>query len=380
MSYKAAELYEAFRNGRGPLILDVRNEADFSSWRVEAPGRVETLNVPYYEFIEGKDASAARVAQWMKHHGDKVAVVCAHGGSSDFVADLLRRRGLPAENLEGGMNGWGDATISRLVTAAAPARAWQIQRIGKGCLSYVVAGGRDAIVVDPHRHVDEYSRLLRSEGLTLRGVFDTHLHADHISGGAPLAEAFHVPYFANPLDFHEASIPAYEAIQDRSRLRLGELEVFSVMFLYAPGHTPGSTLLMAGDSLLLTGDTLFVEGIGRPDLGGKAAEWGRDLYETLRKRMAGLHDDRWVLPAHAAGPREQNPDGTFSARLGSLRRSDPTLEEDEESFLRRIERGTRPAPDDYARIRLINLGQAEASEEERVRMELGKNECALARR
>src|SRR5262245_60610503 len=108
------------------------------------------------------------------------------GGSSEFVAEILRGQGIDARNLEGGMIAWGRGTAARLVVSGS-VRVWQINRFGKGCLSYVVAAGQDAVVVDPHRSLDDYRRFLEENRLTLRAVFDTHLHADHISGAPALA-------------------------------------------------------------------------------------------------------------------------------------------------------------------------------------------------
>jgi glyoxylase-like metal-dependent hydrolase (beta-lactamase superfamily II) len=73
---------------------------------------------------------------------------------------------------------------------------------------------------------------------------------------------------------------------------------------------------------LLTGDTLFVSGVGRPDLGGRALEWGRDLYKTIHDRLRAVGDDVLVLPAHSSGPPEQRPDGTVAARLGGSPREE----------------------------------------------------------
>jgi glyoxylase-like metal-dependent hydrolase (beta-lactamase superfamily II) len=130
---------------------------------------------------------------------------------------------------------------------------------------------------------------------------------------------------------------------------------------------------------LLTGDTLFVSGVGRPDLGGQALEWGRDLYKTIHDRFRVVGDDVLVLPAHSSGPLEQRPDGTIAARMGDLRRDNPSMQLDEESLLRKAELAAAHAPGQYARIRRVNLGES-ATADELIELELGKNECAMSGR
>jgi glyoxylase-like metal-dependent hydrolase (beta-lactamase superfamily II) len=372
-------LFENLGSAEPLLVLDVRNEEDSRRWPVEGPRAAETLSIPYFDFIEREDESIDRVRTWIAGRSRPVAVVCAKGGSSEYVAGILRDRGLDARNLEGGMGAWGSEVVWRPLPPSASVRVWQVNRFGKGCLSYVVAGSQDAIVVDPHRRVDEYRGLLEQQGLTLRGVFDTHLHADHVSGGPALAAAAGVPYYVNAADFEGAQV-THEVVEDGRKLDLAGVPVVPLCFRHAPGHTPGSTVLVAGESVLLTGDTLFVGSVGRPDLGGKAGEWGRDLFVTLHQRLAPLSDELSVLPAHSSGPGEMSPAGVVSARLGDLRHENPSMSLDEAEFLRRIEDGTGSAPSHYATLRRINLGVATASAEQLDELEIGRNECALSRR
>ena len=309
---------------------------------------------------------------------DPLFVICAKGGSSEFVADILRGRGIDARNVEGGMTAWGRATTA-VPIATGPARVWQIQRFGKGCLSYAIAAGEDAIIVDPHRNLDDYHHFLESNGLKLRAVFDTHLHADHISGAPALAAEAGADHFANPQDFAGAAFDTLP-VEDGASIRRGRLAVTPLVFMESPGHTPGSTMLRVGDDLLLTGDTLFVQSVGRPDLAGKAREWGRELHRTLHARMERVADEVLVLPAHSGGVGEMRPDGVVVERLGTLRRDSPAMRADEAAFLDQILAAERPAPEAYAAIREINLGARKADEDARTEMELGKNECALSRR
>ncbi len=374
----AREVYAGIARGAAPRILDVRNEEEFARWKIEGPHPVEALNLPYFAFLEAEDDSVASVRRWLGGRPAPLVVVCAKGGSSELVAEILRAQGIDARNLAGGMVAWGGETVATPVEAGE-LRVWQIHRFGKGCLSYVIASGADAMVVDPHGAVEDYRRFLDERRLVLRAVFDTHLHADHVSGAPALASATGAVHHASGDDFEGAAF-SYEPIRDRAALRLGSAVITPLHFLSAPGHTPGSTALRAGDGLLLTGDTLFVESVGRPDLAGKAIEWGRELHRTLHRRLASIPDDALVLPAHSGGPGEAGDDGVVGRRLGTLRRASPSMRADEEMFLRQIVESAHPAPEAYEVIRAINLGARAVDEEARVTMELGRNECALSRR
>jgi glyoxylase-like metal-dependent hydrolase (beta-lactamase superfamily II) len=167
-------------------------------------------------------------------------------------------------------------------------------------------------------------------------------------------------------------------VEDRP-VRVGELEVLPIVPIGTPGHTPGSISLLIGSSLLLTGDTLFVDDVGRPDLGGQAGAWARDLHRTLHERLEPLGDPVVVLPAHASS-LAAGPDGSVSGTLGDLRRRNRAMRLDLDDFVREAEQAAGSAPPEYARIRAINLGRETADEAALTELELGRNQCALSRR
>ena len=374
----ARALYQRVAGPAPPRILDVRNAEEFARWRVEGAGPVDLLNVPYFEFVEREDASVRKVTDWLGGGPSDLVVVCAEGGSSAYVAEILKGRGIAAANLAGGMVAWGLGSAVLPLPAGGPVRVWQVHRFGRGCLSYVVARRDDAVVVDPHRGLDTYRALLEREGLRLRAVFDTHLQADHVSGGPALARDAGVAYHASPRDFEGASLDV-EVLADGQPVRLGQLEVLPIVPIGTPGHTPGSTSLLVADALLLTGDTLFVDDVGRPDLGGQAGAWARDLHRTLHERLERLGDAVLVLPAHASGVAT-GPDGAITGALGELRRRNRAMQLDLDAFVREAEHAAGSAPPEYARIRAINLGRETADEAHLTELELGKNQCALSRR
>jgi len=366
---KVPELLSMIDSGEPLLLLDVRNEDEHRSWPMEGRRPVKTIHIPYFEFIEAAEASLAKVPA----HPGPIAVLCAKGGSSELVAALLRETGRAAQNVAGGMMAYGEylwpvrvpldkADISGL-------EIWQINRRGKGCLSYVIRAGDEAIVIDPSRRVDFYQAWAKGLGARIVRVLDTHIHADHVSGGAALARRTGAPYF----------VPGAVA----PRLDTTALPVAGVLHadvLATPGHTPESVCYLIAGRYLFTGDTLFSDGIGRPDLGGHLREWGRELYRSLHQRLLSCSDQTLVLPAHYAGPSAIHPDGTVTGRLRTLRQSVPELQlVGEDEFIRALTSQMRPAPRHYEDIVKVNLGAAEASEEQVCEWELGRNQCAVAR-
>ena len=340
------ELLARAEAGEDFLLLDVRNADEFAAWRFEARRPVETLHVPYFDFLEDAEASIARVPE-----AREIVVLCAKGGSSEMVAEMLADAGRSARSVAGGMIAYGNHLEAREIPMPPGSRLaiHQVLRRGRGCLSYLVRAGGEALVVDPCRHVGFYEELARGLGARIVGVLETHVHADHVSGGKRLGVAGDRP----------AGWP---------------IEVLS-----APGHTPDSRILLVGRTHVLTGDTLFVSGVGRPDLGGEVVPWARELFRTLRERVAPLPDDAVVLPAHFASAAEIGPGGIVAARLGDLRKRVPELAiRDEAAFVRAMEAGARPAPEAYARIARVNRGLEEASEDQAAEWELGRNECAAA--
>ena len=367
-----ADLLAKLDRGEPLLLLDVRNADEFESWRLEGKRSAETLNIPYFEFIEEPENALARVPQ-----NAEIAVVCAKGGSSEFVADLLRESGVPARNVAGGMRAYG-SYLEPIRLAGATPEIWQLNRRGKGCLSYVIRAGGEAIVVDPSRHVQTYLDFANGLDARITHILDTHVHADHVSGGPELSRKLNVPYFAaaGPGITIEQRI---NPLKDGDTLQLGDMTE-AVRVLATPGHTPGSTCYLVAGNYLLSGDTLFVNGIGRPDLGGEVEAWARTLFETLTQRIAHLPEHIIVLPAHYSATSEIGADGIVSVRLGDLKARAPEMRmRSELTFVNTMVAAVQKPPTAYSDIIRVNLGLAQIEDEQATEWELGKNECAASR-
>ncbi len=177
---------------------------------------------------------------------------------------------------------------------------------GLGCYSYLIGcpGTGVAFVVDPERHVDRYLETAEREGMQITHIFDTHLHADHISGAVELADKSGADIYVHPEV--QGEYP-HKTIRGGDRFSFG---VAKVEILETPGHTPNSVTLAVADTsrssetmLLLTGDLLFVGDIGRPDLAGEdmLEQQVRNLYDSLYKTLSRFEDWVEVYPAHGAG-------------------------------------------------------------------------------
>lgn len=352
-----AELLQKIDAGEPILLLDVRNDEDFERWRVEGRKPVDTMHRPYFDFIE--DESLLHAVP----RGRDIFAICAKGGSSEAVAEMLRDRGIPASNVAGGMEAYGQHLQPERVPLDPDEEGrfeiWQLNRRGKGCLSYVVRSGREAVVIDPSRNIRQYEEFADH----VVAVLDTHVHADHISGGPALASHHQAKYFG--------------AGSDGEEIRAGDV---TIRILSTPGHTPGSMSFLVGNHLL-TGDTLFVASVGRPDLGGQVVEWGKMLFHTLKDKISKLPDHTVILPAHYAATSEIGPDGVVSARLGDLRRSVPELRiGSEPEFVEAMKKSVTTPPPVYEKIVQVNLGLQKIEAETATEWELGKNECAASRR
>jgi glyoxylase-like metal-dependent hydrolase (beta-lactamase superfamily II) len=244
----------------------------------------------------------------------------------------------------------------------------------------VAVSGGEAVVVDPSRHVEWYEGFAAERGGRIVRVLDTHVHADHVSGGPALARRLGVPYFVCAGEGFELE-QLVSPLADGQQVRLGGANGVSieVRILSTPGHTPGSTSFLVDGRYLLTGDTLFVSSVGRPDLGGHVDEWGRALFDTLKRRLADLPGETRVLPAHYRGASDITPEGLVWGRLGDLRRTVPEMQAaTADAFVEAVRGAVKDPPRAYAEIVKVNLG-APATEERISEWELGKNQCAAAK-
>ncbi|WP_047986454.1 MBL fold metallo-hydrolase [Ornithinibacillus californiensis] len=354
------------------LILDVRNTDEFDNWKIEG-GKVEVINEPYFNLLDGVDP----VAEKLKKKEQEIIVVCAKGGSSEMVAELLEDDGFPnVYSLEGGMKLWSEHLEPiKVGDLSGGGTLYQFVRLGKGCLSYFIKGNGEAAIIDTSRMTDIYEEFAKEKGVKITHVLDTHLHADHISGGRQLAEKVGATYHLPPKDATEVTFE-YTPLEEGKDIEVGG--TVKVRPIYSPGHTIGSTSFLIDDQYLLTGDILFVRSIGRPDLAGLAEDWVSDLRQTLYNRYKELSEDLIVLPAHYSFAEELGKGGLVSARLGDLYDRNSGLQvDDENQFRKMVTENLPPQPNAYEDIRKTNMGKISPEEEKKKEMETGPNRCAV---
>lgn len=380
LSITPEELYKRITKKNDLLLLDVRNPQDFQTTHIETRYTPETINIPYYDFIEDEGKALQRIPE-----NREIISLCNKGNSSAFVADILRRHQIQAYNVEGGMTAWGNLYVPHSIADFSSYQIIQVDRPARGCLSYILISQGEAVIIDPARHIDFYQQLLSSKKAKLKAVFDTHAHADHISGGIALAEAEKVPYFLHPYDgIHPFDmLPAklhYEMLKDDFTFALGDLALTA---LHVPGHTLGLVSFLVRDKdnahYLFSGDCLFIQSFGRPDLGGQGKAWAplvfASLFETIPAKVPGAS---LVLPGHYATPQESNEAGAFAIKLNDLFKHNKDLQIPKDAFIQYVLDHLPALPPQYQQIKRINLHLAQPTEQEASELELGKNICALS--
>jgi glyoxylase-like metal-dependent hydrolase (beta-lactamase superfamily II) len=374
MAVKAMSPKEAAQkviNKEDLFILDVRNTEAFEDWKIDGHS-FEYLNIPYFDLLDGVE----EILEKLPNDKD-ILVVCAKEGSSVMVAEMLSDEGKDVSYLEGGMKAWSEHLEPvKVGDLTGGGELYQFVRLGKGCLSYMVVSNGEAAIIDATRMADIFINFAKEKNAVITNIFDTHLHADHISGGRRIAEATNATYWLPPKDAEEVTFD-YAALEDGNKVEIGNSTI-DINALYSPGHTIGSTSFVIDEKYLLSGDILFVDSIGRPDLAGKAQDWVADLRESLYKRYKNLSMDLTVLPAHFMIIDELNEDGTVGEKLGTLFAKNHGLNiSDEKEFRKLVSENLPPQPNAYQEIRETNMGKITPDEEKQREMEIGPNRCAV---
>jgi glyoxylase-like metal-dependent hydrolase (beta-lactamase superfamily II) len=381
------EFYQRISGPSDVLLLDVRNDRDFENWRIESRNTPETMHIPYIVFAEDGPEALDDLPELMAVPDEReIIAVCAKGGASDFVAAILRDEGKTAVNLIDGMIAWGNYHRIRTVVEEEAYQIYQVDRVARGCLSYVLISNGQAALIDPLRHIEHYERLLEEKGAKLALLLDTHAHADHISGAPELARKTGAPYYLHPYDaIHPFDmLPAvidYEMLEDGQQFTLGEL---TIEVIHAPGHTLGQVNYLvsepSGQSYVFTGDNIFLQSFGRPDLGGQGEAWAPIVHDTIFRRVKErVADDTWLLPGHYASFAEANEEGVYVKQMADLWRENSGLQfANRDHFIAYVLTHLPDMPEQYIEIKRVNIGLSQPNEQEASELELGKNVCALS--
>lgn len=374
-TYSAEELFDdVFTEGEDFLLLDVRNNEEFSKFSVEGPFLKETLNLPYIEFIEYEEESIKKVPK-----GKKIKIVCAKEGSAKYVADILAGSGFEDIGyLTGGIGLWADLLKPVLIEKNEDFELYQFIRPGKASLSYGLVCGDELYVFDPARTIAFYLDFAKAHHLKLTKTFETHLQADYIAGSRKISELSGAQIIANENDFSIARFNYYN-VADGEKIQCKNGKT-TVQALYTPGHTPGSTSYLIDNKFLISGDAVFIKSIGRPDLGGKVDEWSGLLFDTIQNVLKKMDTAIRILPGHYMDWEELSSKGNFVESLETIVKNNKDIYDlnSENEFKEFIKANMRKQPDVYAEIRKVNAGIIEPSDDEQKIMDVGKNECAAS--
>jgi len=229
-----------------------------------------------------------------------------------------------------------------------------IEQIYTGCLSqgaYYIESKGEVAIIDPLREVASYIEKAKKNNASIKYIFETHFHADFVSGHITLAKETGATIVYGP-----KAKTSFEALiaKDQQEFKIG---VISIIVLHTPGHTMESTTYLLRDEnkkdvAIFSGDTLFLGDVGRPDLAQKAADLTQEdlagiLYESLRKKIMPLADDILVYPAHGAGSAcGKNLSKETFGTLGEQKKTNYALRVDmtKEEFIKEVTDGLLPPP------------------------------------
>ncbi len=346
-------------------VLDVRPVWDYEGWHIEG-ANIKSQQLTGADVLKNPDMLGAldRTQPW--------TVVCALGQTAQEVGKVMERSGMGVSYLEGGMASWSKHHQIVEIVRTRRLSLYQVRRPGKGSLSYVLVSDKQAMVFDPSMHVSVYRNLIGEQDAELIAIADTHIHADYITGGFDLSLQTGVPFYrgASPSDIAGKVTP----LHDGQKFQVGQVTVTAI---HTPGHTPESYTFFVDNRYLLTGDTIFVSGVGRPDLGGHAHEWGGQLHESVHN-LSKLPDDTMVFPAHYAHWTEVGEDNLVGKSLGDIRQANPLLHAGRDEFVHHVlTAAATDTPPNYQTIVALNAGQNKDLDPEAMSaLEMGPNHCA----
>lgn len=239
-----------------------------------------------------------------------------------------------------------------------------IEQIYTGCLAqgaYYIESQGEAAIIDPLRETEPYLKRATAANAKIKYIFETHFHADFVSGHIDLAKKTGAKIVYGPNA--ETQYEKYTA-QDGEEFKVGEL---TIRVLHTPGHTPESTtyLLLDKDGqphAIFTGDTLFIGDVGRPDLAQKQGSVTKEdlagwLYDSLRTKIMTLPDEVLVYPAHGAGSAcgKSMSKETWDT-LGNQKKTNYALRADmtKEEFVKEVTEGLLPPPQYFAKNAKMN--------------------------
>ncbi|MDO4224425.1 MAG: MBL fold metallo-hydrolase [Bergeyella zoohelcum] len=247
----------------------------------------------------------------------------------------------------------------------------KIEQIYTGCLAqgaYYITSENEAAIIDPLRETQPYLDRLKKDNVTLKYIFETHFHADFVSGHLDLSKSTGADIVYGP-----TAEPNFKAViaEDNQEFSVGKIKIKA---LHTPGHTLESTTYLLIDedgkeTAIFSGDTLFLGDVGRPDLAQKATNMTQEqlagiLYDSLQNRILPLADDIMVYPAHGAGSAcGKNMQKETMDTLGNQKKTNYALNQpNKEAFIKAVLDGLTAPPKYFGMNVAMNKGGYESFE------------------
>ncbi len=383
LEIEASKLKEKLDKGEDVFILDVRTSEEHEAWQLSYDKYQKTSVIPIDTLVGSQNSITKQIPK-----NKEIVTLCAHGHRSQMAAQMLHNLGYNVKSIKGGMAAWNQvydfAEVPIPSSARRQVRIWQIRRVSKGCIAYVIAIGSDATALDCTCDLDDsVLRLAKDEDLKIKNVIDTHMHADHVSGLSALAKRTGAQGFIGAKEAYQAAGAGVKSVKDGDKLSLGE--GVSLLAVHTPGHTEGSiSFVLTLDSntgkrtCIFTGDTIFVNAVGRPDLHDKAKEFASKLYDTYQERILKYADDTTILPAHfdtnSITVKHGQP---IADTIGSIRRKIKLLSMPKDEFVKFMVSSVPPRPANYQKIIKINKQLIQCDRITIGDLEEGPNSCAI---
>lgn len=280
--------------------------------------------------------------------GAEVFLVCEDREACEQYAADIADREWTVRYLAGGHLAWSQYYHPVVVGFHEQMKVWQIHRLARGCLSYMIDAGGEALIVDPCYHIDYYLGLAHREQTDIHCVVDLHIHRDHVSGGPRLAAKTNSPYY---IPSHEQLKADSRPLEEKSSLLLKNAQIDIVAFPSINKHEEQSVGLWINEQFLLTGDQPLRDDQFRESL-------------TDHPHLKRASDSVIVLPAHTQRLGRLNEHGLIATTLGQMRSTGP-----DETGEQPISTTHSTAPE--AEIYEINLMQKEITLDRATELELG---------
>ena len=365
-------------------LIDTRSQVDYEKWHIK-----DAVNFPYVPSDELKEENIRKLGEEVGFEkDDEIITVCAKGTSSLDLAKKLEEIGFEkVRALEGGMRAWSGVYDSVPITTSNPdLKIIQLQRRAKGCTGYIIGSKKygEAAAIDVSRYANKFLEAASEHGFRITHVFDTHIHADHITGGRELAKKLEIPYHLGETAKKRISKYSFQGVAENEVIKIGDIDIKAIP---TPGHTSEMTSWLIEGEAIVTGDSLFIDSVGRTELefqADQAKEGAIMQYESLNKKVMALPDKVKILPGHFSVTEDGRTPGVtpgtpIFSTVGLLRTNNQALKMSKEKFIEYMFENIPDKPPNYEEVIAVNLGEREITDEnEAIELELGPNRCAAS--